>query len=581
MDNSSPELMSPSLSISLNEANVSLHTVPLHIPPLNTVPTTTILIVDDSESDRSTYVRYLQSEVEHLYTIIEAETLEDGLELWRSQSPDIVLLDVKLPDGDGLEFLEYLNEGNTDRRLPVIVLTGQGDEPTAVRAMKLGAADYLEKKDVTAVSLSISLNQVRDSISQIRDRQQVEEQLIRTNEELIRATRLKDEFLANMSHELRTPLTAILGMSEVLQKELLGSVNERQQKALGAIRKGGRHLLELINDILDLSKISSGKMELDLNPISVQNVCDSSLVYVKQQAFQKHVEVYSNIAPNVGNILADERRIRQVLINLLINAVKFTPNGGRVSLLVSVGCGDTWEGEAKVPDLFKNQNLPMLLLQVADTGIGIDPKDMPRLFQPFVQLDSGLNRQYEGTGLGLVMVRQIAELHDGQVTVESVLGEGSYFTVALPYEIAQPTLRSPDLIAPFALPTTKSKDAIAPLILLAEDNEANIQTFMAYLSPYEYRVILAKNGESAVAMATAHQPDIILMDIQMPVIDGLQAIRLIRSDDKLATVPIIALTARAMQGDQERCLEAGANQYLSKPVGLEELVGVIGQFLEI
>ena len=544
------------------------------------MPITTILIVDDSETDRATYVRYLQLETDHSYRIIEAETLEEALELWRSRSPDMVLLDLKLPDGDGLDLLECISEGNIDRRSPVIVLTGQGDEQTAVRAMKLGASDYLEKKDITAISLSISVSQVRDSISQILDRKEVEEQLIRTNEELIHATRLKDEFLANMSHELRTPLTAILGMSEVLQKELLGSVNERQQKALGAIRKGGRHLLELINDILDLSKISSGKMELDPNPVSVQNVCDSSLVYVKQQAFQKHVEIYSNIAPNVGNIVADERRIRQVLINLLINAVKFTPSGGRVSLFVSIGCGDTWEGEAKVPDLFRDQNSPMILFQVADTGIGIDTKDMPRLFQPFVQLDSGLNRQYEGTGLGLVMVKQIAELHDGQVAVESTLRKGSYFTVALPYAIVQPTLRSPEPITLFSLPNARSKNAIAPLILLAEDNDANIQTFMAYLSAYEYRVILAKNGEIAVAMATTHQPDIILMDIQMPVMDGLQAIRLIRADPKQATVPIIALTARAMQGDQERCIEAGANQYLSKPVGLEELVGMIGQFLE-
>ncbi len=565
MDNSSPE------PISFLSPN----------PPNGTsLPITTILIVDDSEIDRATYVRYLQSEIDHCYRIIEAETLEDALELWRSQAPDMVLLDLKLPDGDGLDFLEYISEGHVDVRSPVILLTGQSDEQTAVRAMKLGAADYLEKKDVTAISLSISVSQVRDSISQVRDRKQVEAQLIRTNEELIHATRLKDEFLANMSHELRTPLTAILGMSEVLQKELLGSVNERQQKALGAIRKGGRHLLELINDILDLSKISSGKMELDPHPFSVQNICDSSLVYVKQQAFQKHVEIYSHIAPNIDNIFADERRIRQVLINLLINAVKFTPNEGRVSLLVSVGCGNIWEGEAKVPNLFKDQNLPMILFQVADTGIGIDPKNMHRLFQPFVQLDSGLNRQYEGTGLGLVMVKQITELHDGQVIAESTLGKGSYFTIALPYKIVPPTPRSPEPVTPFSLPDARSKNAIAPLILLAEDNEANIQTFMAYLSAYEYRVILAKNGEIAVAMATTHQPDIILMDIQMPVMDGLQAIRLIRADHKLAAVPIIALTARAMQGDQERCLEAGANQYLSKPVGLEELVRMIGQFLE-
>jgi len=688
------------------------------------VPTTKILIVDDSVCDRSTYVRYLQSDTGYFYEIVEAETLEDGLKLWRSYRPEIVLLDVKLPDGDGLEFLEALNGEYKDQRLPVIVLTGQGDEPTAVRAMKLGASDYLVKKDVTAISLSISINLVRDRIAlnaklvksiqqkeelhqhlqnrtnelerlserlalslksgsigswewniidntiywdermyemyaiieqpnrlhlydvwtnalhpddrhttetllhfaiaemkpfdaefrvvhadqsihfirsygivvsgdhgdaermigvnfDISDRKQVEEQLLRTNQELIHATRLKDEFLANMSHELRTPLTAVLGMSEVLHKQLLGSVNERQQKALGAISKGGKHLLELINDILDLSKISSGKVDLALDSVSVQNVCDSSLVYVKQQAFIKNIEIYSNITPIVSNICVDERRIRQVLINLLINAVKFTPSKGQVSLLVSVGCGEIWEGEAKVPNQFKEQNLPMILFQVKDTGIGIAPKDIRRLFQPFVQLDSGLNRQYEGTGLGLVLVKQIAELHYGQVAVESVLGKGSHFTVALPYQMAEPNLRSLEPITPFSSPIAKSKNAIVPLILIAEDNEANIQTFKAYLSAYEYDVILAKNGVEAVEMAKDHHPDIILMDIQMPVMDGLQATRLIRSDKKLAKVPIIALTARAMQGDEELCIAAGANEYLSKPVELEQLMRMIGQFLDV
>ena len=690
-----------------------------------------VLIVEDSQSDRDTYMRYLQSDASHSYVITEAETLEDGMEVWRSQHPDVILLDINLPDGNGLELLESISKDPLAQQSCVIVLTGRGDEQTAVRAMKLGADDYLVKSDVTPVSLCHTINQVhqccitklqllrsqqqqeglyqnlqthttqlqkreiesqklserlglalqsgdmgcwewdfvndcihwdkrmydlyaipqqsaelslydiwtnalhpddrniaetsiRESILgeaqytdefrivqpdlsihfikaygmilrdsngnaekmigvnfNISDRKQIEAQLLRTNEELIRATRLKDEFLANMSHELRTPLTAVLGMSEILQKEMLGAVNERQQKALSAIRKGGQHLLELINDILDLSKISAGKMELDLHSTSVQVVCDSSLVYVKQQAFQKHIKIYSNIATDIGNIIVDERRIRQVLINLLVNAVKFTPNGGNVCLLVSVGCSNTWQGEVIIPHQFKDQELPMILFQVTDTGIGIDQKDLHRLFQPFMQLDSSLNRQYEGTGLGLVMVKQIAELHDGQVTAESVLGQGSSFTVALPYQIGHSTSLSSNPITTFIAPEATSENAIASLILLAEDNDANIQTFTAYLSAYKYHLMSAKNGEEAVAMAKAHQPDIILMDIQMPVMDGLEATRLIRAEPKLAEVPIIALTARAMQGDQERCLEAGANQYLSKPVDLEQLGEVIRRFLDV
>ena len=413
-------------------------------------------------------------------------------------------------------------------------------------------------------------------------------QLSMMNAELTRATQLKDEFLANMSHELRTPLNAILGLSEALKEEILGSLSERQQKAIGTIEKSGRHLLELINDILDLSKISSGKMELNLSPIAVHKLCDSSLLFVRQQAFQKGVRVISDISTHLGDIIVDERRIRQVLINLLTNAVKFTPAGGEISLQVAVGCGNTWHGNATISDYFKSQDLPLLLFQVSDTGIGIAPNDLPRLFQPFVQIDSSLNRQQTGTGLGLAMVKQVAELHGGQVTVESCPGQGSHFTVALPNRLPISAVS----LSPAALPNSAlvvglrsatvaplATTISSPLILLAEDNEANIQTFTTYLTARNYRVIMASNGSEAVAMAKSQQPDIILMDIQMPGMDGLEATRLIRADERLADIPIVALTALAMPGDRERCLEAGANQYLSKPVGLRQLVDVIRQFI--
>ncbi|WP_026797995.1 PAS domain S-box protein [Planktothrix prolifica] len=274
-------------------------------------------------------------------------------------------------------------------------------------------------------------------LADISDRKQAEVQLQKINEELLRATKLKDEFLANMSHELRTPLNSILGMSESLKDEILGSLNEKQLKAIGIVESSGEHLLSLINDILDLSKISSGMMELNTESVSVKNLCDSSLVFVRQQAFQKKVQLNSNIPKNINKINVEERRIRQVLINLLTNAVKFTPSEGQVNLLVAVGGGDTWQGEATIPQYIKLMNSPMIVFQIVDTGIGIAPKDLQRLFQPFVQVSSSLNRQYEGTGLGLALVKQIVELHGGQVMAESKIGKGSSFSVALPYDISQ------------------------------------------------------------------------------------------------------------------------------------------------
>ena len=381
-----------------------------------------------------------------------------------------------------------------------------------------------------------------------------------------------------MSHELRTPLNAILGLSESLLEEILGSLNEKQLKAIATVESSGEHLLSLINDILDLSKVSSGMMTLDIEAVSVKSLCDTSLVFINQQAFQKNVQIDSHIPPHINNINIDERRIKQVLINLLTNSVKFTPSGGKVSLLVAIGIGNTWQGKAIIPQRLQNTNSWMIVFQVVDTGIGIASKDLRLLFQPFVQVDSALNRQYEGTGLGLALVKQIVELHGGQVIAESEVGQGSRFTVALPYEIT-----TSDAIASASISPTLSSLGVnpdnAPLILLAEDNEANIHTFSSYLTALNYRVIIARDGEEAVAMAKANSPDIIIMDTQMPTMDGLEATKQIRLDPDLTNIPIIALTALAMEGDRERCLDAGANEYLSKPIKLKQLANAIQQFL--
>ncbi len=407
-------------------------------------------------------------------------------------------------------------------------------------------------------------------------------QLSTANVELARATRLKDEFLANMSHELRTPLNAILGFSETLQEELLGGLNERQHRAIATIEKSGRHLLELINDILDLSKVSSGNLELSQTSISVTALCESSLLFVRQPAMQKNIQLTSTIPAGLDNIVGDERRLRQVLINLLINAVKFTPPGGHVSLKIAIGAGNLWYGSATVPDILTLDGVPRLLLQVTDTGIGIAPEDLPQLFQPFVQINSQLNRQETGTGLGLAMVKQITELHGGQVTVESTPGLGSCFTVALPYQILGTEVTAADTIAPVGspLPIPRSPMENAPLVLLAEDNPANIELFTAYLEAYDYRVVVARTGGEALAHIQTETPDIILMDIQMPGMDGLEAIGRIRAN-QLRPIPIIALTALAMPGDRDRCLAAGADEYLSKPVILGQLVEVMHRLLEL
>ena len=252
---------------------------------------------------------------------------------------------------------------------------------------------------------------------------------------------------------------------------------------------------------------------------------------------------------------------------------------------MAINSGDRWQEEATIPRQLREMNSPTILFQVVDTGIGIAAKDLQMLFQPFVQVDSALNRQYEGTGLGLALVKQIVELHGGQVMVESEVGKGSCFTVALPYEVS-PSNTMSNAIASMPSSTISSSMAIdsdnaplTPLILLAEDNEANIHTFSSYLTAINYRVIIARNGIEAIAQAKEHLPDIILMDIQMPTMDGLEATKQIRLDPNLVNIPIIALTALAMEGDREKCLAAGANEYLAKPIKLRQLNTTIQQIL--
>lgn len=491
----------------------------------------------------------------------------------------------------------------------------------APRHWKQTEIDFIHQ---LANQLAIAIKQAhlyKQLQEQLTERHKVQKELVKrnqelaiTNEELARATRLKDEFLANMSHELRTPLNAILGMNEGLQDQVFGNVNDRQIKALQTIERSSNHLLDLINDILDVAKIESGNIELDCKPTSVEPLCKSSLIFIKQQAQKKGIQVKMNLSSNLPKIFVDERRIRQVLINLLSNAVKFTPEKGNIILKVNLRFPkesdlekitflnrDSIElkqknsspsqkelGEIKNHILNSKSRVSpekglklkkYLRIAITDTGIGITPENIKKLFKPFVQVDSALNRQYAGTGLGLSLVKRIVELHRGEVNVISKVGVGSCFMIDLPYIESSSYANHTKSELKSTIEITKTQEQTSSLILLAEDNEANIISVSSYLKAKGYRLIVAKNGKEAITLTESNNPDLILMDIQMPEMDGLEAMEKIRSMSHFKDIPIIALTALTMSGDEERFLDAGADDYLSKPVKMKELITVMQRFI--
>ena len=398
----------------------------------------TILVVDDTPDNLVLMSRLLTEE----YRVKVASSGEKALRIAASESPpSLILLDIMMPGLDGYAVCERLKRDPKTANIPVIFLTAKSDVEDEKRGLELGAVDYITKPISPPIVMArvrnhLALQAMTDSLRDQNEylerevaRRMSEQMAIREiaaqNLQLEAASRMKSEFLANMSHELRTPLNAIIGFSEVLRDGLAGGELEpRQKEYANEIVVSGSHLLALINDILDLSKVEAGKMTLTLEPLDVAMLIQASLQVVRETAMAQRQRLSVLVAEGLGEVWLDGRKCKQILYNLLSNAVKFTPDGGDVRVEARrVSRKASPDGQAG----------PYLELMVQDSGIGISATDLARLFEPFTQIDSTLARRYQGTGLGLAMVKRLAELHGGAIALRSAPGEGSTFTVWLPW----------------------------------------------------------------------------------------------------------------------------------------------------
>ena len=390
--------------------------------------------------------------------------------------------------------------------------------------------------------------------------------LMDAKEQAESANRAKSEFLANMSHEIRTPMNGIMGMAELLME---GDLTPKQRERAGAIIRSSEALLEILNDILDLSKIEAGKFSLDKSPCDLREVVESVRLLFAAVAEDKGIALTVDIAPETPKwVLADEGRLRQILANLVGNAVKFTESGS-----ISVSVRPHLETEAG--------GRTTIEFHVKDSGIGMEPEQLATIFDKFSQADASMSRRFGGTGLGLTITKQLVELMGGEISVESEPGKGSEFHFSVTFEKtdAPPENGKEEKTGKATEKATNEQRAIKAL--LVEDNKINQKLAKAVLSKMGCEVDLAENGVEAVDMAAKNDYDIVFMDCQMPGMDGFTATSKIREEEMLLGekhVPIVAMTANAMPGDKERCLESGMDDYISKPVKKERLAEVLKKY---
>jgi PAS domain S-box-containing protein len=445
---------------------------------------------------------------------------------------------------------------------------GNGDSLTDLETVRL-------RKDGSRVEVSISTARLHDPAGRLAGVVAVYADITerrratanqRAREAAEAASRAKSQFLANMSHELRTPLNAIIGFSELLEDQAYGDLNERQHKYVTNILSSGRHLLQLVNDILDLAKVEAGRLVVEASEFSVGTALDDVQRIAEPLALAKRIGLTVESCDDLPRLIADRPKVKQILYNLVSNAIKFTPEGG--SVVVAARAMD----HRPKPLLPPEWDAEGIVISVADTGIGIGPDDLERVFLEFEQLDSSYARQQEGTGLGLALTRRLVELHGGRIWVESEVGRGSTFSFVLPLTPGGPSTDS-SLHQTTALPEPSDK---RPLVLVVEDEKVGSELLTNYLSKNGYAVVPARNGAEAIDLARQLRPAAITLDILLPDTDGLEVLATLRSLPETREIPVVVVS---ISDNRELGFSLGAAGWLVKPVDREQFLEVVCQVM--
>jgi len=533
-----------------------------------------ILIVDDNPNNLFTLRTLLESSLDA--DVIEAQSGAEALEKISEQKVDLVLLDIQMPEMNGFEVAKLIRSRRKFQNIPIIFLTAvYKSEDFKQQGFESGAIDYLTKPIDDTILLSRvkaylrvieGEREINRRLSEeIEARKRTEAVLEDLNQQLKEASRHKTDYLSSMSHELRTPLNALIGYLSLSLNELQPEVPEEKIQNLAKANQTARVILQLINDVLDFAKIEAGKMDVLIEEVDLAEIIEDVAITAEGLLLNKPVKLLEDVASDLPEIQSDYTKIKQMLNNLIGNAIKFTTQG-------HVAIRAKW---------LKEQGI--IRVEVEDTGPGIPPEKISSVFESFKQVDSSIAKKFGGTGLGLTITKQFCDMLGMAIGIESEVGRGTTFWLHIPVE-------SGDLekeIAENPLPqdaegagTETSSNTMSRTVLVVDDDEINLQVMSEILRLSGYELYQAYSAEDGIRIARQKHPDIILMDLAMPGMDGVEASHILKHTDETAAIPIIACTAHVTQETRDRALNAGCDAFLTRPIEPQKLLKNIAILLE-